>query len=299
MGFELRPLDGGMGREVVGLDPYVGIDPETAAALKSAWLEHGVLLFRGIGISPEFQLELSRCFGELEPHPIEKFRMPDYPELILLSNENGPTGPLYECDGKRIVQIIPWHTDVAFKPTPNAGALFRMVRKTETDGRTGWIDTAAAYDTLDDETKEDIADLEAIYLFRPGIEEMRFNRPDCTRISPKNDNYPDFPPVANPLVWTHPETGRKVLNISTLNIDHVIGLSKEASDNLIRRLIEHTLNSPFRYVHEWENNDMILWDNRRTLHQAFGHPEDQIRIAHRTTIKGTVAMGRVYEEQVA
>ncbi len=293
MNFEVRKLDGGFGREIVGLDIAGGITPDTAAALKQVWLDHGVLVFRGIGTSPDVQLELSRCFGELEPHPIEKFRLQGYPELILLTNEGGGGGPVYEFDGVATAQRIPWHTDLAFTTTPNAGALLRMVRKAETGGQTGWLDTAAAYDELDDATKDEIADLEAVYLFRPGLEEMRFNQQGGTRLSPRKDQYPDFPPVANPLVWVHPETGRKVLNVSTLNIDHIIGQRNEKGDALIRRLIDHALQPRFQYIHEWENNDMVLWDNRRTMHAALGHPVDQIRVVHRTTIKGGVAMGRV------
>lgn len=299
MGFELRPLSGDFGREVAGLDIQSGISPETARALKAAWLEHGVLVFRGLGTSPEVQLELSRCFGELEPHPIEKFRLPECPDLILLSNEGGPTGPVYEFDGVAITQRIPWHTDLAFATTPNAGALLRMVQKVQDGGQTGWIDTAAAYDALDDATKAEIAELEAVYVFRAGLEEMRFNNPGGKRLNPRKDNYPHFPPIANPLVWTHPETGRKILNVSTLNIEYIIGRRNEQGDALIRRLIEHALHPRFQYIHEWENNDMVLWDNRRTMHAAMGHPVDQIRIVHRTTIKGDVAMGRVYREEAS
>lgn len=296
MGYQLHPLDGGLGREVTGLDLAGPIDADTAAALRADWLEHGVLVFRRIGTSPEAQLALSRCFGELEPHPIELFRLPGYPELILLSNENGPVAPIYDFGDGPETQRIPWHTDLAFMPTPNAGALLRMVRKPARGGRTGWLDIAAAYDALDDATKAEIDGLEAVYLFRTGLEEMRFNQPGGTRLSPRKDNYPDFPPVANPLVWTHPETGRRVLNVSTLNIDHIIGQRGEAGDALIRRLIDHCLNPRFQYVHDWEEGDMVLWDNRRTMHAAFGHPADQIRVVHRTTIKGDVAMGRICDE---
>lgn len=296
MGFEVRKLDGSFGREIVGLEIANGISPDTATALKQLWLDHGVLVFRGIGTSPEGQLELSRCFGELEPHPIEKFRLEGYPELIILSNEGGPVGPVYDFDGVATTQRIPWHTDLAFTTTPNAGALLRMVRKVETGGQTGWLDTAAAYDELDPATKEEIAELEAVYLFRAGIEEMRFNQQGAKRLSPRKDNYPHFPPVANPLVWTHPVTGRKVLNVSTLNIEYIIGQRDEKGDALIRRLIDHALQPRFQYVHAWENDDMVLWDNRRTMHAAFGHPVDQVRVVHRTTIKGGVAMGRIMQE---
>ncbi|WP_353227369.1 TauD/TfdA family dioxygenase [Novosphingobium sp.] len=293
MPFAVQPLTSGFGCEVTGIDLSVAIAPETALALRQLWLDHGVLVFRGIGTSPDAQLALSRCFGELEPHPIPKFRHPDHPELILLSNQGGSTSPVYDFDGVPTIGRIPWHTDLAFATTPNAGALLRMVQKVETGGQTGWLDTAAAYDALDTATKAEIADLEAVYLFCAGLEDMRFNRPAGRRLSPRNDNYPAFAPVANPLVWTHPETGRKVLNLSTLNIDRVIGRPRDQGDALIHRLIAHALDPRFQYIHDWENDDMVLWDNRRTMHMAFGHPVDQIRIVHRTTISGSVAMGRI------
>lgn len=296
MGFTLKPLPAMIGREVVGIDPEAEIAPETAQALRAAWLEHGMLLFRGIGTSPEAQLRLSRCFGELEPHSIPVFRHADYPELILLSNENGPTGPIYDFDGQAIHGRIPWHADGAFLVTPNSGALLRMVRKAETGGQTGWLDLAMAYDALDDATKAEIDGLEALYVFRAGLEEIRFGPPVGTRLTPRKDNYPSFAPVANPLVWTHPETGRRVLNLSTMNIERILGLDEAASDALINRLIAHIVQPQFQYIHEWENDDMVLWDNRSTLHTALGHPADQVRVVHRTTIKGTVPMGRTLSE---
>lgn len=299
MPFTLRALPKPIGREVVGLDIESDIPAETAAALHAAWLEHGFLLFRGIGTSPEVQLRLSRCFGELEPHSIPVFRHPDYEELILLTNEGGPTGPIYDFDGEQIHGRIPWHTDGAYLPTPNSGALLRMVRKTADGGQTGWLDLALAYDELDADTNAEIDGLEAVYLFRAGLEEMKFNKPGGTRISPRKESYPHFPPVLNPLVWVHPETGRKVLNVSTLNIDHIHGMDRAKGDALIERLIAHILQPQFHYIHEWEANDMVVWDNRRTLHAALGHPVDQIRVIHRTTIKGTVPMGRVLEEAAA
>ncbi|OCC24445.1 hypothetical protein MB02_07675 [Croceicoccus estronivorus] len=297
MEFVVEPLNGPIGREIVGLDIERDIAPATAEALREAWLEHGVLVFKGIGTSPEVQLRLSRCFGELEPHPIPKFRHPDYPELILLTNQGGSAGPVYDFDGTAICGRIPWHTDLAFTTTPNAGALLHMIRKTDDGGQTGWLDMALAYDELDDAAKAEIEGLEAVYLFRAGLEEMRFNNPGGTRLTPRNDSYPDFPPVVNPLVWTHPETGRKILNVNTLNIERILGMDEDRSDALIERLISHAMQPQFQYIHDWANNDMVLWDNRRTLHRAAGHPVDQIRIVHRTTIKGTVAMGRLLEAE--
>ena len=177
MPFDVKPLPGGIGTEVLGLRLDGPVAADTAAALREVWLDTGIVLFRGIGTSPEALLALSRCFGELEIHPIERFRLPGYPELILLTNKDGPSGPVYDFDGERIHGRIPWHTDLAFTTTPNAGALLRMVQKTATGGETGWLDTARAYDELDETTKQRIDGLEAVYHFSSDLDEMRFNRP--------------------------------------------------------------------------------------------------------------------------
>ncbi len=294
--FDIQPLPGEVGVEVIGLEVADAIPDNTARALRQLWLDAGIVLFRGLGNSPEALLQLSRCFGELEPHPIESFRLPGYPELILLSNEKGLTGPVYELDGVPTYGRIPWHTDLAFATTPNAGALLRMVRNSEHGGQTGWIDTARAWDALDQSTKARIRGLEARYIFSPDLGGMRFNRPEGRLLQATSMALPSFPPVAHPLVWVHPETGRHVLNISTLNIQSVLGLPEDESDALIQQLIDHALQPQFQYIHDWQNNDIVLWDNRRTMHMAFGHPANEIRIVQRSTIRGTVRMGRVIED---
>lgn len=288
-----EPLPGGIGRAITGLDIENEIAAETAAALQALWLEHGLLVFPGIGTSPAAQLCLSRCFGELEVHPIPKFRHPDWPELILLTNQDGPPGPVYDFgDGVAIHGRIPWHTDLAFRTVPNAGALLRMVRKTAQGGETGWLDCGMAYDALPEAMRRRIEGLEGVYSFRAGLEDMRFARPGGTRLDPGKDEYPHFPPVANPLVWSHPETGRKLLTVGSLNIDGVLALPRAEGDALVEELLAHLENPAFRYVHDWRENDMVLWDNRRMLHRAFGHPADQVRVVHRTTIAGSGAIGR-------
>ncbi|GAB3315130.1 TauD/TfdA dioxygenase family protein [Haliea atlantica] len=297
MTFDKKPLPGGVGVEVTGLEVSDAMPSTTVAALRELWLEAGIVLFRGLGTSPEVLLQLSRCFGELEPHPIEHFRLPGYPELILLSNEKGLTGPVYAFDGVPTYGRIPWHTDLAFATTPNAGALLRMVKTSAHGGQTGWLDTAMAWEALDEQTKARIEGLEAKYIFCADLSGMRFNRQDGELLQASSKNLPSFPPVAHPLVWVHPQTGQRILNVSTLNIQCILGMPERESDALIQQLIEHTLQPQFQYIHDWEENDIVLWDNRRTMHMAFGHPVDEVRIVQRSTIRGTVKMGRIIEEE--
>ena len=296
MALTISPLPHGVGVEVSGLDLSQEVSEQTASALRKVWIDAGIVLFRGVGTSPEDLLRLSNCLGELEPHPIEHFRLPGYPDLILLSNEGSLTGPVYEIDGVATYGRIPWHTDLAFTTTPNAGAVLRMVRNSEHGGQTGWIDTALAWESLNDDMKQRIEGLEACYTFSPNLEAMRFNKPSGKLIRSSSKIMPSFPAVAHPLVWVHPETGRKILNISTLNIQGILGMPQAEGDALIQALIDHTLQPCFQYIHQWQNNDMIVWDNRRTMHMAFGHPVDETRIVQRSTIRGSAQMGRLLND---
>lgn len=295
-GFTAKPLGSGIGREVSGLDIEGDIAPATSDALCQLWLEHGLVVFPEIGTSPEAQLRLSRCFGELEVHPIPLFRHPQHDELILLTNKDGANGPVYDFGGVPTFGRISWHSDLAYTTTPNAGALLRMVQKPAEGGQTGWIDCGMAYDALPDQTKQRIGALETVSVFRAGLEEMRFSRPDGKRLDQRKPAYPHFAPVARPLVSRHPQNGRRVINLSALNVEAVLGLPRAEGDGLIRELLAHLENPAFRYFHNWQQDDMVLWDNRRMLHCTLGHPADQVRIVHRTTIRGDAALGRLATE---
>ena len=133
MDFELRPLDA-VGAEIVGLDLSRPIRESTRQDLYNAWLEAGILLFRGIATSSERHVALSRCFGELEIHPVESIRLEGHPEIISLKS-TGDTEPIiHYFDDVPIAGMIPWHTDLIYTPTPSRGALLRMVVKPREGG---------------------------------------------------------------------------------------------------------------------------------------------------------------------
>ena len=127
MNFEVIALDGEIGAEIVGLDLDRPIEEATRRALYDAWLTAGILLFRKIGTSSERQLALSRCFGELDVHPIEAIRLERQPEIICLSSTGDNDPILHSFDGEITAGMIPWHTDLIYTPTPCRGALLRMV----------------------------------------------------------------------------------------------------------------------------------------------------------------------------
>ena len=288
-----------VGAEVIGLDLDQPIDADTAARLREEWYKAGVLVFRGIGTSAEGLLDLSRVFGELEPHPIEHIRMPDYPELIELTNRDGPKGPVYAYDGVPTYGRIPWHTDLAFQPVPNAGALLNMVHRAEQGGMTAWLDTTKAYESLSDDLKQRLEGLEARFEFCADLGRMRFRNPGGTRVGESAMKFPDYPGLARPIVTRHPHTGDVVMNVCPLNIQGIVGMDQEASDALINELIDAVVQPQFIYEHDWATNDIVLWDNYRMMHAAAGHPLDVLRIARRSTLRGGAVMGRVLAKDSA
>ncbi|NQZ96140.1 MAG: TauD/TfdA family dioxygenase [Myxococcales bacterium] len=294
MNFETKRLDDGIGIEVVGLDLSQPIDESTRRELNDVWLDAGILLFRGIGTSTERQLALSRCFGELEVHPVESIRLEGNDEVIHLSHKDDSRQALYRFDGEAIAGRILWHTDLIYTTTPNRGALLRMVETPEVGGETGWIDTAAAYDALPEETKQRIDGLEARFDFVSNLSKMRFGKPSSIEVVDLGTlEFPEFPDVAHPLVWVHPESGRKSLSISPVQLIDMVGMDRAEGDPILEELVDHTTRGRFSYIHHWEVDDMVLWDNWRTMHYAFGTPPEQVRVVHRTTIKGERQTGRL------
>lgn len=294
MKMQWKSLEGGVGAEVWGLDLDAPIDEETAEALKALWLDVGIVLFRGIGTSTERQLRLSRVFGELEVHPVESIRLAGNDEVINLSNKGDREQMLYYFDGEPIVGRIPWHTDLVYTPTPNRGAVLRMVEKPSVGGETGWIDTAAAYDALPEATKKKIEGLEGRFDFVVDLTKMRFGKPKNVELGSFGTiEYPEFPDVAHPLVWIHPESGRKSLSLSTVHLIDMVGMDRAEGDPILHELVEHTLDGRFTYLHDWEVDDMVLWDNWRTMHTARGTPPDHDRVVHRTTIGSDRQIGRL------
>jgi len=294
MTFESKPLGKGVGVEILGLDLSGPIDETTRQDLYDAWLEAGILLFRGMGTSPDRQLSLSRCFGELDIHPVESIRIEGCPEIISLTTRGGIEPIIHYFGEEEIVGRIPWHTDMIYTTRPCRGALLRMVEKSPQLGQTGWIDTAAAYDALSEEMKQRIGGLEARFDFVTDICEMRFGRPDALRHGTMGTkDYGTLPPVVHPLVWEHPESGRKALMLSPVHLIELIGIDRSEGDPLLEELVAHVTQDRFRYVHEWEIDDMVLWDNWRTMHMAFGTPPNRHREVQRTSIRGDYEMGRL------
>lgn len=303
MSLQVTPLPA-VGARVDGFDLDQPVDEALAQELRQLWLEHAILLFRGQPITPERQIEFSRAFGPLATHPLAVKRNMEYPELFQL--EAGGPRDEYETayyGGEPIVGRLDWHMDLHYTGRPNHGALLRAVKLPAEDGKTGFGDLAKAYDALDDATRQRIDGLEVAYVFNMQRKHMRFVDTRGYEPGPKSPKkpadvgFPDFNDSVYPIVVKHPETGRAVLEIVEQFLDRIIepekaGMTEAEAHALLAELVDHTRDPAFHYIHEWQEGDMVLWDNWRAMHCTTGTPPGVERLIHRTTIEGDVTLGR-------
>jgi len=299
------PLSDAVGLEILGIDASEPIDDETRRALNAAFLEAGVLLFRGVGTSVDAHLNVSRCFGELERHSVKESWTEGCPELIDISyrppvsGEQSKTQPIYEIDGEPLAGWLPWHTDQCFMPRLSRGGVLRALEVPPTRGRTGFIDKIHLYDMLPDDLKSAIEGLSVIYQFEPRMDRHKFGKPAGLKLvssSVAMDSIldrldRDFPPAIHPLVYAQRDTGRKVLNFSPAYALRIEGMDDVGSNGLLSALTAHCLAPAHAYFHDWRPGDLVVWDNWRTLHCAEGSPAEHARIMHRTSIAGDYGLG--------
>ena len=296
-----------VGVEVSGFDITAAVDEELKQELISLWNEHGILVFRGQDVTPERQIEFSRIFGPLESHPITATTSLEYPELFMLaSNPEQEKFLTASYQGQTMVSKLDWHMDLHYTGKPNRGALLRAVVCAEEDGMTGFADLGKAWDALDAETQALLEKIEVTYAFSMQRRHMRYvdlegyePGPYSPR-KPSDINYPNFPEIAYPAVVTHPVTGRKILEICEQFLERVVTphhaeLSNDEAIELLEMLVAHTRKPEFHYFHEWQEGDMVLWDNWRASHCATGTKPGIKRVIHRTTIAGDATLGRVVE----
>jgi len=301
----IRPLSP-FGAEVIGLDldKPNALDATVRDALLAAWVQHGILLFRNTLHSEEAHLRLSRVFGDPQPSAVSRINDAANPYLMTLNQTPGDaskeTFTLFEIDGQRRTGWLGWHWDQSFTAEIVRGALLRMITPAKVDGRTGFIDAAAAYDRLAPAMQRRIEGLEVVYHFTAAQEQNRFGFPRGLRVAQRNPKAEaalaqyrrDFPPVVHPLVITQHETGRKVLKLSPMHAQAILGMDEAESDALLHELADHLVDARFAYFHTWQADDGIVWDNWRIVHCATGVPFDVERLAQRTTIVGDYKLGR-------
>lgn len=301
---ETQPLSPHVGLEIMGVNLEQPLSGSVQNEIREAWIDAGVLLFRGGGTSQEAHLRLSRIFGQLEPAATRNYNLKDNPylmELVLDPDRPAYDATVYEIDGERLCGFTPWHWDQTFMPTIVRGAVLRMTEPATRGGQTGFIDAIAAYERLPAALKAHIENLEVVYRYShtpDHISRLGLGLPKGLRMveeAPPSESalkYYQFPPTVHPLVITQPETGRKVLKYSPLHSQYVLGMDRQASDEIMAEISDYLTDDRYAYYHDWGKYDMIVWDNWRTIHSVCGIPPHVKRYAQRTTIVGDYDLGR-------
>lgn len=280
-----RKLSHAFGIEIKDLDLRETLDDETIAAIRAHWNEHGIVLLSGQDITPAQLIAYSRRFGELDLHEtVKPFRHPDHPELFVLSTipVNGKPS-VSENVGRH------WHSDLSYTLRPPLGSIFQAQIMPDVGGDTIFTSTERAYEALSDTMKKTIADLWAVHDYM-GVENMKRRDPALVAELRKAN-----PPIAQPLVRSHSETGRNSLYLSEQMTKRIVGMTERESAPLLRFLFEHSIDPLFTYRHQWTPHDIIMWDNRSTMHLALADFDAGAhRYCMRTTILGAPS-GYIYD----
>lgn len=276
---EIRPLNAPLGAEVLGLDLGERLASADFERIHRAHLDHHVLVFRDQRITPEQQIEFSRRFGPLQIHVLHQFHLKGHPEILIVSNivENGV--PLGLGDAGHY-----WHSDLSYKEKPSLGSMLHAQELPAEGGDTLFANMHAAWDTLPAALREAVRHLRAEHSYLAKYEELRERSPWRPKLS--DEQIAQVAPVIQPVVRTHPETGRKALFVSEHFTTRIVGLPEDESRDLLAQLFEHSVRPEHVYRHQWQPHDMVFWDNRSLMHLAAGTPEHLRRRLYRTTIEG-------------
>jgi alpha-ketoglutarate-dependent 2,4-dichlorophenoxyacetate dioxygenase len=291
----VRKLHEVFAAEVDGVDLTRPIAPDDIAAIEDAIAEHAVLVFRDQRITDDQQLQFSRYFGELEEtrgtgisKPGEQRLHPAFADVSNLDTDN----TILARDNRRRLYSLGnmlWHSDSSFKSIPAAYSLLSGRVVAAHGGDTEFADMRAAYDALDDATKTEIADLVCEHSLIYSRETLGFD--DLTDAEKAT-----MRPVRQALTRTHPLSGRKSIYLAS-HIGKIIGWPVPEARAFIRDLTEHATQRCFVYAHKWRPFDLVMWDNRCTMHRVRRYDAAQIRDMRRTTVAGTGPT--VAQEQMA
>ena len=276
---EITPTDATLGA-VVSNVRLNALDDGAFAAIEEAWHAHAVLIFPGQHLSEEEQVAFSRRFGPLE-RSLTKTHTKHDPAIIHLSNVK-KDGSLWEAksDTGRLLQGNNyWHTDSSYKRIPAKASLLVAKVVPKSGGETAFADMRAAYDALEPAMQAWLADKIAVHSYAYSQGKVG-GTGAITR-----DEWDALPPVEQPVIRTHPATGRRNLYIGR-HASHIVGEDPDESRKLLEGLCTEACRAPRIHVHKWDVGDLVIWDNRCVLHRGLGHPPDQPRRMVRTTVAG-------------
>jgi alpha-ketoglutarate-dependent taurine dioxygenase len=275
---ELQPLGPAFGARVLGVD-LASVDDDQVLALRQALTTCKVLVFPGQhALDADGQVALGRRLGEVtESHPVVPGVDEEHPEIYALDSAEGGFADV-------------WHTDVTFVRSPPLGSVLRAVVLPPTGGDTQWGDLQLAYDSLSTPMQELADQLVAVH---DGTREWGYYlaQRKAAETLWEGERFRELTPIEHPVVRIHPETGRKGLFVNPGFTSHIVGVSDAESRYLLDLFYAHITKPEHLVRHIWSVGDVVMWDNRSTVHYANRDYGVQRRVMHRITLRGGPAYG--------
>jgi alpha-ketoglutarate-dependent taurine dioxygenase len=273
---QLRPLADALGMEALGVDLGC-LDGEIFAWIERAFAEHPVLVFREQSLGAAELAAFGQRFGRLPPHSLVSYRHPDHPGVSWLRNvdEGG------QVDWYGVKRATDWHTDSTYEEVLPLLAILHALEVPSQKGGTMFADMRAAYDALPAAMKQRLAGLTALHGRTDGPAGLRL----YDRAEEKRRTDRDYPEQTRPAVVAHPVTGRPILFVNPMHVHGFAGMEQDEAWELIEELARHATQDRFVYYHSWRVGDVLMWDERATMHKGAGdyHPEER-RIMLRTIV---------------
>ena len=284
---EVRPLGPTLGADVTGVD-LAALDDAEFAAIERVWHDHLVLRFRGQTLTDQALMAFSRRFGELDRVPIRAADVlaNDDPRLSIAADAREYVNIIsnVKVDGQAIGGLgnyeAHWHTDMSYNDIPPMASVLYGLEVPPEGGNTSFADMYAAYDTLDDATKQRIAELVCIHdASRNSVGELRRGFAEVADATQTVG-------ARHPIVRTHPVTRRKCLFLGRRRAAFIVGLKLAESEALLDRLWADATQPALCWTQVWRVGDVVIWDNRCVLHRRDDFDDRYRRVMHRTQICG-------------
>ena len=268
-----QPLMAAFGVQYLNVELAADMADDIFVDVERLWYENGIALFRGQAFTEKNIIGFCRRLGELEIHVREEYLDPDYPELLQVSNK---------VEAGREVGILKdkelgWHHDQSYMTEPAIGSMLCAFQLPAWGGDTYFANLAAAYEALSENMKLRLDGLCAVhsYEYFNGTWSVPINETQANRT----------PPVLQPVVRTHPITGRKAIYVDPAMVPLIEGLPEDESRDLLDELFNWIIRPEFVYRHQWQPGDAILWDNASTMHRRDAFDPASTRLMKRTTIR--------------
>lgn len=303
---EILPLreDLPFGRRIRGVTRRNVANEGVRARIMDAFRSSALLVFEDMEQSSEMQLALSGVFGSLKDHPVKaisRAREDLAPGVIDLRSAEDVKPNIVELDGQLLHNWLPWHFDHSYTAELNRAGVLRPITIVPEGGLTGFSDGVELYRDMPPALRDRIEGLSVIYTLDLRLETMKFGRPANIRAVQTDPTVyklaemaKEQPRAIHPAVWTQP-SGEKVLHVGFLHAAGLEGHEDPAGDELLKEVCRYIADYPKAYYHEWQLDNMLVWDNWRMLHCVTGANPKYPRQMHRTTIAGDYGFGRFEE----